>query len=1160
MKFILLLIIQVIFTVTLDAQHWEQLNAQFIELYNNDEYEKAIPVGEKTIIAAKKEFGALHQNYTVSLYNQGSAYLLLGEYKKAEPLFIEAKNIQQKTLGVKHPDYGATLNELGRLYAETKQYAKAEAFYVQAKNVRLIALGENHPEYGATLNDLATLYLQMKQYQKAEPLYLQSKNISEKTAGKSDPEYIATISNLAELYERMNLYEKAEMLYLEANEFYKKFPGDKDADYDASVDGLASLYDKMGQYTKAATYYLLSAEINKKQYGEISWQYAKVLNRLALIYTVMAEYGKAEQLYIQVAEIRKEVLGDGHPDYGTALNNLAAHYFDMGQYEKAESFFLQALEIVEQNPDKSNTDYLNLVNNMAMLYMQLGKYDLAEPLFFNLKEVKKKILGENDVSYATSLSNLANIYFKTGQYQKAVPLYTTALSIIKNIIGEQSAEYATSLQNLAHLYATMGLPAKAEPLYTRAVDIREKLSGKNHPDFATLLDNVAIFYLDRGENSNVEPLFVQAMNIRKQLFGEMHPDYAMSLNNLAFFYMDAARFDTAETYFKKAISIFEKNFGDKHPSYAVALNNLANLYMRTGQYQKAEPGLLKAAKIVLENILSTFSILSEAEKNKYLETNSGVFENNNSFLYQYKKASREMLMNTFNLQLALKSASLSDTKLMMEALNTSTDSSIRKLFLTWKDNKNLLAKQYSLPVANRRKDLGKIEEQTEAGEKELNLLSSEFRNQQAGLQISMKEVQNNLQQDEAAIEFVRFQLTNTNGADSVMYAAFVLKKNEPAPVFVPLCEEKQLQLLFDSAGKTATAMVNTFYRGLEIKNKNAASPGKELYRLIWLPLEPHLKEVKKISYSPAGKLFNIAFHALPVDSGHVLMDYYALQQYTSSRQIALRSIENKMAKPTAITLFGNASFTMDRLQLEKQKKGYPGYENVTTNIYAPQKRNSDNSSWSDLPGTAEEVKKIKQLFDQNSIKTSLLTQTKASEENLKVLSGNSPQILHIATHGFFLPGIDKNRKENIFKNENTYTLADDPLLRSGLVLAGANYAWSGKTPIEGVEDGIATAYEISQLNLSNTGLVVLSACETALGDVKGTEGVFGLQRAFKMAGVKKLIVSLWQVPDKETAELMTAFYSYWMKGKTINDAFAQAQADMRKKYSPFYWAAFVLVV
>ena len=196
---------------------------------------------------------------------------------------------------------------------------------------------------------------------------------------------------------------------------------------------------------------------------------------------------------------------------------------------------------------------------------------------------------------------------------------------------------------------------------------------------------------------------------------------------------------------------------------------------------------------------------------------------------------------------------------------------------------------------------------------------------------------------------------------------------------------------------------------------------------------------------------------------------------------------------------------------------------------------------------------------QNKITAKTFTTTAASEENLKALSGVAPQVLHIATHGFFLPEPGKKNKEPAIDQSNTYRLAEDPLLRSGLVLAGANYTWSGKMPIEGTEDGIATAYEISQLNLSNTELVVLSACETALGDVQGSEGVFGLQRGFKMAGVKKMIVSLWQVPDKETGELMTAFYSYWLNGKNIEEAFYQAQAELRKKYSPFYWAAFVLV-
>ena len=224
--------------------------------------------------------------------------------------------------------------------------------------------------------------------------------------------------------------------------------------------------------------------------------------------------------------------------------------------------------------------------------------------------------------------------------------------------------------------------------------------------------------------------------------------------------------------------------------------------------------------------------------------------------------------------------------------------------------------------------------------------------------------------------------------------------------------------------------------------------------------------------------------------------------------------------------------------------------------YLPSNRGAAANSWGRLPGTAEEIKKIKQLFADNGIATQVFTQQQSTEEALKALSVKPPQVLHIATHGFFLPE-PKNNKAISWSN--VYSTAEDPLLRSGLALAGANYAWGGKAPLQGVEDGIATAYEISQLNLTGTELVVLSACETALGAVQGSEGVFGLQRGFKMAGAKKMIVSLWQVPDKETAELMSLFYATWFKGKPIDEAFAYAQAEMRKKYSPFYWAAFILV-
>jgi CHAT domain-containing protein len=221
---------------------------------------------------------------------------------------------------------------------------------------------------------------------------------------------------------------------------------------------------------------------------------------------------------------------------------------------------------------------------------------------------------------------------------------------------------------------------------------------------------------------------------------------------------------------------------------------------------------------------------------------------------------------------------------------------------------------------------------------------------------------------------------------------------------------------------------------------------------------------------------------------------------------------------------------------------------------------SAGAAWSPLPGTAKEIGTLQQLFAGKGINVATVNGVNATEDAFKLLDNRSPSIIHLATHGFFLPDPTfKQLKTESDLTGNNYAISEEPLMRSGVVMAGANKAWSGEKTAPGAEDGILTAYEIAQLNLSNTKLVVLSACETALGDLQGTEGVFGLQRAFKIAGVKNLVVSLWQVPDKETAELMGLFYNNLLSAQPVRDAFYNAQKEMRSKYPPFSWAAFVLV-
>jgi CHAT domain-containing protein len=347
-----------------------------------------------------------------------------------------------------------------------------------------------------------------------------------------------------------------------------------------------------------------------------------------------------------------------------------------------------------------------------------------------------------------------------------------------------------------------------------------------------------------------------------------------------------------------------------------------------------------------------------------------------------------------------------------------------------------------------------------------------------------------------------------------------------------------------------------------------------LYRLTWQPIDSLLKGINTIYLAPSGLLHKVDFSAIPVTDSTYLLDKYHINILSSTRVLTKAYIAKL---PSSVdfkaTLYGGITYDLDSSEMIALARQYqkPKY-----NLMAGRSVNSSDVkrgfSWSYLPGTLTEVTNIEKLFISNQISSNLYTGKQATEESFKHLAdnGKSPELIHIATHGFFFPEIEPEKDEIekiVFRsfeqadtsNEPAFTYSENPLLRSGILLAGASRTWNKLPEIEGVEDGTLTAYEVSGINLSNTQLVVLSACETGLGDVKGSEGVFGLQRAFKMAGVRYIIMSLWKVPDYQTAELMELFYTNWLKGMDIKDAFSMAQQTLRKKYDPFYWAAFVLV-
>jgi CHAT domain-containing protein len=412
-----------------------------------------------------------------------------------------------------------------------------------------------------------------------------------------------------------------------------------------------------------------------------------------------------------------------------------------------------------------------------------------------------------------------------------------------------------------------------------------------------------------------------------------------------------------------------------------------------------------------------------------------------------------------------------------------------------------------------------------------------------------------------AIEFIHFPLGFPEDTGIILYAALLINKSLQWPIFIPLFESKEFDHLFVADKERKSDYVNELYAWADRGMVKLGGEKKSLYELIWSKMEAAgLEGIKTVYYSPSGVLHRLNLGAIAVDEETILSDRYNLVALNSTRQLVIPSSITTQANDAL--LVGGVQFEWDSIQATLDDPPLLASRSAADSWT---ESGSRGGVWSYLKWTEREVERISTTLTTGGFKTSPLIGSDATEEAIKAIGteGPSPRILHIATHGFFFPDPEAtSASRGLGEAEPVFKLSDNPMIRSGLILAGGNYAWQHGRPVSpDREDGILTAYEISQMNLANTELVVLSACETGLGDIQGNEGVYGLQRAFKIAGAKYLIMSLWQVPDRETMEFMTAFYRNWLEEELpIPDAFRKTQREMRDRFfNPYSWAGFVLV-
>lgn len=888
--------------------------------------------------------------------------------------------------------------------------------------------------------------------------------------------------------------------------------------------------ERAGKYREAIPFAKDALQLVDSKIGLELPETATACDKLGGLYLEDGDYPNAEPLYERALRIHEKVLGREHGRTGTSLNNLAWLYYKMGSYSKAEPLYRRALGISEKLVGPEHPDTAKILSNLSLLYKDTADYAKAESLNKRALKIFEEKLGPEDHYTGVSLNNLAGLYTSMGDYAKAEPLYRRASKITEKEFGPNHPETARSLQNLGALYWSMGNYTKAEPLYRRTLEIWERTLGPEHPDTATVIEDLAGVYDNQGDYSKAEPLRLRALRITEKVFGQNSPYTARRLNNLAWHYWKMGEAVKAEPLFVRALHIREKAITPTYSDLAESLNNVACVKIDLGQLEEAlsfATRAMRAEDTVLANILS---FTTEQQRFEFLRMQQPY-----SLLATLQAA--EPMAQAILQRKGIVLDSLLEDRLVAEA---STEPKKREIVEQLRVAKQRLM-QLVLEIPN---DSSEPTRKRRAAEQEK--LSNEVEQLEAGLarqvagvgkarralSVTVSQVQSVLPKQEALVELVRYEHYLGKTKWESHYGALVITPTGELK-WIPLGNaaeiEKNVALYQKSArGKTDETTLTTVLKALE--------------QQVWAPIEKALPAgIAAVIVSPDAELSFVSFATLLTADDRFVAEKCSIRYVASGRDL-LRDSRPAVHANTSMQVFANPDFAAKgngaALVEEKTNRGL---------LRSVEMRDLRSISLPSLPGTAKESAELEESATKSGWQSQTYLGPNATEAQLRKV--NSPRILHLATHGFFLPEIDLGPTPNGLSR----TAADipkgkltNPMHRSGLAMAGAQttlQAWGrGEVPPTD-NDGIVTAEEVGGLKLSGTWLVVLSACDTGGGEAKAGEGVMGLRRGFIQAGAQNLLMTLWPISDETTVQIMLDFYDAAFKSGDAPQALADTQRD-----------------
>jgi len=1095
--------------VALADESADTLDSEALALANEGEFAQAHERLRRSIFLRRAEGDAAAIASTLSLTVR--VLWQTGDETEIKATLEEVLDLQHALPGDHELDIAFTLHDLGYVNRILGSFRQSRAQLEESLEIRRRRLGDRHPHVAETLHQLGRWYERRRQPTEALSHLEEALSIRREVLGPRHAKVALTLHSIGFNRAAQRDYDGSLEAYRECLDINTEAYGPVSEPVAGTLSNMSMTFHELGRLREAFDHQKRSHDIRTEILGPKHVNIALGLNNLAYLLDEMGDTDIALEMYEQSIAIRREVQGADHPDLAQSLNNLAMLFDRVGQLDAARGLAEESLAIRRRALDPDDPRIATAMANLAGVMKSQGDFVAAHRLFDEALAMRREVLGPAHPDVAYSLFSLANLLRSHGDYDGALELTEAAHAMVVDTLGRRHLQNTGLLNALGLLRHRRGDFAAAQAHFEEALDIETEVFGPRHRDIGSLLNNLARTLREQGDIEGARALFERSLAHTEQALGPDHPTLGATLHNLAILSGLLGDEEAALSLFLRSVSVVENSHGPHHRKLINPLTHLSLAHLARGDVEAARQLQDRAIEIA-ERELSRVDSLSEREALLFLVSVRSTLDR---WLEIYDGSEDDEVawahVRRFKGVVAARAGAA--------RRQARVEPELAGIAEQLADVRRELA-QLAFSDRTSTDAMALLSAQQEDLERQLLSESAVFREQSAASDAGASELCEALPEGSVLVDMLRYERETV-----AHYVAFTLRQHDCVVTRIPLGEAEGM----DAA---VSGWIDVI-RDPESTPARIESRGRGVSERIWEPLTEAAGDARHWLIVPDGSLAGAPLSALPTGDGFVIESH--LVTYLDRAADVLP--HDNPRRGTGALVAGGIDYDAERASGGESRS-----------FLAP----CAGGGFAALPATAAEADAVARRWKRRHGLRDL-TQLSGAEATETAMSGamENKALVHIASHGFFAEGACKSAIDD--------GVGYDPMLLSGLALASAN-----QPPAPGsAEDGILTAAEVLSLDLSETQLVVLSACETGLGEFHSGQGVLGLRRGFSVAGVGALVMSLWSVPDEETTLLMADFYRRWLRGRGMSaaEALREAQlarlAEQGEDVRPFAWAAFI---